>query len=91
MKTLNLNPATMKSNLPEPNFHFSAYPLKALNLPEDVSQTYLHIYSRINKSNRRNTQSKVMPMTDAYKKPGKNNLQTDHIEERESDWFASYE
>ena len=93
MKSPSNNPNAMKDNHP-PNFYFSAYPLKALNLPEE-KKAYLHIYKRENKNNRALVHSKILPMTlaaheEAVKK-SKEKIQPDNIEERESEWFANYE
>ena len=85
----------MKNN-PRPNFYFSAYPLKALNLPEE-KKPYLHIYKREIKSNRPAVHSKVLPMSLAsYEKAVKEfneaiQKQPDNIDQRETEWFASYE
>lgn len=93
----------MKSNN-EPKFYFSAYPLKVLNLPEEDKKSYLHIYHDKNGHINRSGRSKVLPMINPYKQslavtnnhenpklqPVKKN-QPDHVEERDSEWFASYE
>ena len=96
MKTLFKNSGTMKNNH-QPIFYFSAYPLKALNLPEDEKKTYLHIYKRENNTGRKQVGLKVLPMTFADHERAVNEsknvktIQPDNIEDRESDWFASYE
>lgn len=85
----------MKSNI-QPNFYFSAYPLKALNLPEEEQNNYLHIYSKSDGHIKNPGRSKVLPMIHPYKKSeidqaaGKKN-QTDTIVERDTEWFANYE
>lgn len=97
MKSLPGNPRAMKSNQRRASFYFSAYPLKALNLPEEEQKAYFHIYKKQDKIIKRSVSSKVLPMINAYKMPATEsssaikNSQPDHIEERESDWFASYE
>lgn len=97
MKLFLKNPATMKNIHREPDFYFSAYPLKALNLPEDEKKTYLKIYSGTDKCKKRSVNSKILPMVNPYpdykltKSKEIKNKSTDQIEERETDWFASYE
>lgn len=93
---LTLNPYTMKSNF-HPKFYFSAYPLKALNLPEEEEKSYLHIYHDSDGHINRAGSSKVLPMINPYK-AATANIQavaktdpTDHVEERDTEWFASYE
>ncbi len=99
MKLPSLNPVTMK-NVHQPNFYFSAYPLKALNLPEPEKKTYLRISRDTDGYINFSRNSKVFPMINPYMekntKPLINNSaakinQPDNIEERESEWFASYE
>ncbi len=92
-----MNPTTMKSNQPQTNFFFSAYPLQAFNLPAEEKRTYLHFYKPEDKGLKRLPDSKVLPVINACDDPQlkksaeEKNFQTDHIEESESDWFASYE
>ena len=87
----------MKNNQRKIRFYFSAYPLKALNLPEEEHKAYFHIYKKQDKIIKRSVSSKILPMIPAYKETALENStvvkteQPDHIEERESDWFASYE
>ncbi len=87
----------MKNDLPQSAFYFSAYPLKALNLTEAERKSYLHIYTKSDKNIKRSLRSKVLPMINPYKASDTEktteikNIQTDQIEERENDWFASYE
>lgn len=87
----------MKNIIPKSTFYFSAYPLKALNLSDAEKKSYLHIYTNSDKSIKRTINSKVLPMVNPYidqktetTKEKKINP-PDHIEERENDWFASYE
>ena len=47
MKLSLKNPSTMKSP-GQPNFYFSAYPLKVLNQQEPEKKSYLHIYTKSN-------------------------------------------
>jgi len=88
----------------EPKFYFSAYPLKALNLPEEDKKSYLHIYHDENGHINRAGRSKVMPMINPYKESSaindgakariqaaKKNNKHDNIQERDAEWFASYE
>lgn len=96
MKISFKNPNAMNINH-HPNFYFSAYPLKVLNLPEE-KKSYLHIfYKRENKNKKLLVNAKVLPMTlaahdEAVKNSKeKQNTQPDNIEERDNDWFASYE
>jgi hypothetical protein len=97
MKILSENPNAMKSNQRQAKFYFSAYPLKALNLPGDEQKAYFHVYKKQDKIIKRSVSSKVLPMIDAYKESLSEdsievkNAQPDHIEDRESEWFASYE
>ena len=44
MKLLLKNPPTMKSP-GQPNFYFSAYPLKVIKEQETEKKSYLHIYT----------------------------------------------
>lgn len=103
MKHLSVNPITMKSKN-EPKFYFSAYPLKALNLPEENKKSCLHIYHDKNGHINRAGRSKVLPMINPYKESivihdgakarmqaAKKNNKHDNIQERDSEWFASYE
>lgn len=92
MKLSTLNPTAMKGKIHQPNFCFSAYPLKALNLPEAEHKSYLHIYRNSDGSISRAGNTRILPMMQAVKKEAavKKN-QPDHIEHRDSEWFASYE
>lgn len=98
MKLSSINPIAMK-DFHQPNFHFSAYPLKALNLPEGENKTYLRI-SRNGDGHIKYVEStKVFPMINPYKeknskplvKNTNKNIQEDKVEERESEWFSNYE
>ena len=97
MKLLSKNPPTMKSSS-QPNFYFSAYPLKVLNQQEPEKKSYLHIYSKPKDKKKYAEGLKVLPMVNPYTKKDEARLQNvtrqnqpDNIEERDSDWFASYE
>lgn len=87
----------MKSILPQRTFYFSAYPLKALNLSEAEKKSYLHVYTKSDKSIKRPVNSKILPMVNPYPELKKENRinkiekSKDQIEERENDWFANYE
>ena len=87
----------MKSSS-QPNFYFSAYPLKVLNQQEPEKKSYLHIYSKPKDKKKYAEGLKVLPMVNPYTKKEEARLQNvtrqnqpDNIEERDSDWFASYE
>lgn len=95
MKQPLLKSTTTMKPKPEPNFFFSAYPLKALNLPETEKKTYLHIYRNKDGQVKKAGTTKILPMVNPYKesiekKEVKKN-QPDTIEHREADWFSSYE
>ena len=45
MKLLLKNPTTMRSQ-GQPNFYFSAYPLKVIKEQDAEKKSYLHIYTR---------------------------------------------
>ena len=92
----------MKNTIPQSTFYFSAYPLKALNLSEAEKKSYLHIYTKSDKSLKQSINpitigSKVLPLINPYPEHKMENAvevkikPSDHIEDRESDWFASYE
>jgi hypothetical protein len=87
----------MKNILPRSTFYFSAYPLKALNLSDAEKKSYLHIYSKSDKSTKRSLHSKILPMVNPYLEVKKEkivevkNKLNDRIEEMDSDWFANYE
>ena len=79
----------------EPNFYFSAYPLKALNLPATEKKTYLHIYRNKDGEIKAGGRVKIVPMAlpkkeTAVVKPIKK-VDTDSVDHREADWFSNYE
>ena len=99
MKLSIKNPLTMKTP-GQPNFYFSAYPLKVIkDQPESEKKSYLHLYSRSRDKKRYAEGLKILPMVNPYSKKDEARLmgslekrdQSDHVEERDSDWFASYE
>ena len=98
MKPLLKNPSTMKSQ-GQPNFYFSAYPLKVIKEQEVEKRSYLHIYTTPNGKKKYAKGLKILPMVNPYSKKDEVRLlqslnkqtQPDNVEERDSDWFASYE
>ena len=99
MKLSLKNPPTMKAP-GQPNFYFSAYPLKVIKKEtESEKKSYLHIYSRSRGKKKYAEGLKILPMVNPYSKKDEarlmrsldNRNQPDNIEERDSDWFASYE
>lgn len=98
MKLLSPNPSLMKSSS-RPNFYFSAYPLKVLDQQEPEKKPYLHIITK--PKNKRNVResSNILPMVNPYSAKDEARLSEnlkkynhkDNVEERDSDWFASYE
>lgn len=94
MKNTFKKPTAMKNFNRLPEFNFSAYPLKALNLPAEEKKSYLHIYKKQSKT-KPLFHARILPMTlsqhEQAVKEYKENKQNDNMEERESDWFASYE
>ena len=98
MKLLLPNPPTMKNPV-KSTFYFSAYPLKVLNQKETEKKSYLHIYTKPRGKKKYAESLKVLPMVNPYTKKDEvrlaNNFnkhnQPDNLEERDSDWFASYE
>ena len=81
-----------------PNFYFSAYPLKVLNQHEPEKKSYLHIYTKPQGKKKYAESLKVLPMVNPYTEKEEAKLQDltkphrpDHVEHRDSDWFASYE
>ena len=98
MKLSSTKPFTMKTP-GQPNFYFSAYPLKALNQQEPEKKSYLHIITKPNGKKKYAESLKVLPMVNPYNQNDETRLlqnvikQThpDRVEERDSDWFASYE
>ena len=62
------NPAVMKSKS-EPSYAASAYPLKALRLPEnDKKSNYLHIITKQGEKKKYAELSHVLPMINPYTK-----------------------
>jgi hypothetical protein len=98
MKLLLKNPPIMK-NPAQPNFYFSAYPLKVLNQQEPEKKSYLHIYSKSRGKKKYAEGLKILPMVNPYTQKDEAKLlqdlnkqtRPDNVEERDSDWFASYE
>ena len=98
MKLSIKNPTTMKSQ-GQPNFYFSAYPLKVIKGQEVEKKSYLHIYSRSGNKKKYAEGLKILPMVNPYSKKDEvrllqninKQIQPDNVEERDSDWFASYE
>jgi hypothetical protein len=98
MKLSSKNPITMKS-FSQPNFYFSAYPLKAIGKSEPETKSYLHIRTRRDGKVKYAEGLKVLPMVNPYSEKEemkltekiKKQIQPDHVEERDSEWFASYE
>ncbi len=83
----------------QPNFYFSAYPLKVIKDQETEKKTYLHIYTRPSDKKKYSEGLKILPMVNPYSQKDEARLlqslntitQPDNVEERDSDWFASYE
>jgi hypothetical protein len=83
----------------QPNFYFSAYPLKVIEQQEPEKKPYLHIYTKPNRKKKYAESLKVLPMVNPYTEKDEVRLtqnlnrhnQPDNVEERDSDWFASYE
>ena len=98
MKLLLKNPPTMKSS-GQPNFYFSAYPLKVIKGSDNEKKSYLHIYTRPSGKKKYADGLKILPMVNPYSQKDEARLlqnlnkqtQQDNVEERDSDWFASYE
>ena len=98
MKLSIKNPSTMKSP-GQPNFYFSAYPLKVLNQQEPERKSYLHIITKQRGKKKYAEGLKVLPMVNPYTQKDEARLmqnvtrqiQPDNVEDRDSDWFASYE
>ena len=97
MKALPKKPSTMKTP-GQPNFYFSAYPLKVLKDADTENKSYLHIYSRSRNKKKYAEGLKILPMVNPYSKKDEDRLmqnlnqkQPDNVEDRDSDWFASYE
>ena len=83
----------------QPNFYFSAYPLKVIKEQEAEKRSYLHIYTNPESKKKYAEGLKILPMVNPYSKKDESRLlqslnkqtQPDNVEERDSDWFASYE
>ncbi|HMK16648.1 MAG TPA: hypothetical protein VK492_00495 [Chitinophagaceae bacterium] len=83
----------------QPNFYFSAYPLKVIKEQESEKKSYLHIYTNPKSKKKYAEGLKILPMVNPYSKKDEVRLlqnlnkqnQPDNVEERDSDWFASYE
>jgi len=83
----------------QPNFYFSAYPLKVIKEQEAEKKSYLHIYTNPKSKKKYAEGLKILPMVNPYSKKDEVRLlqnlnkqtQPDNVEERDSDWFASYE
>ena len=83
----------------QPNFYFSAYPLKVIKEQEPEKKSYLHIYTNPKSKKKYAEGLKILPMINPYSKKDEARLlqslnkqiQPDNVEERDSDWFASYE
>ena len=83
----------------QPNFYFSAYPLKVLNQQEPEKKSYLHIVTKPSGKKKYSEGLKVLPMVNPYSAKDEARLSQnlnnynhkDNVEERDSDWFASYE
>jgi len=98
MKLSIKNPPTMKTP-GQPNFYFSAYPLKVIKGSETEKKSYLHIYTKARDKKKYAEGLKILPMVNPYSKKEETRLmqnlhiqnQPDNVEERDSDWFASYE
>lgn len=91
-------PTAMKSFI-QPNFYFSAYPLKAISKEVEEKKSYLHIITKRNGKVKYSENLKVLPMVNPYDKKEETRLSNlvnkhshqDKIEDRDADWFASYE
>jgi hypothetical protein len=83
----------------QPNFYFSAYPLKVIKGSDAEKKSYLHIYSGSRSKKKYAEGLKILPMVNPYSKKDETRMvqnlkmqnQPDNVEERDSDWFASYE
>ena len=98
MKLSIKNPPTMKSQ-GQPNFYFSAYPLKVIKEQEVEKTSYLHIFTKPSNKKKYAEGLKILPMVNPYSQKEEARLlqsvnkqtQPDNVQERDSDWFASYE
>jgi hypothetical protein len=85
----------MKSSA-QSSLYFSAYPLKALKLPEAEQSSYLHISSKATDKKRFNSRLFVMPMADPYREEESNEAiertnHSDKIQSFDAEWFNNYE
>ena len=70
-----------------------------LNQQEPEKKSYLHIYTKSRDKKKYSEGLKILPMVNPYTSKDEVRLmetfnkqtQTDNMEERDSDWFASYE
>jgi hypothetical protein len=98
MKLLTQKPFTMKTP-GQPNFYFSAYPLKVLNQKEPEKKSYLHVYTSPKGKKKYAEGLKILPIVNPYSGQDEATLlkneikqnQPDNVDVRDSDWFASYE
>ena len=98
MKLSIKKPPTMKTP-GQPNFYFSAYPLKVIKDSGTEKKSYLHIYTGSRDKKKYAEGLKILPMVNPYSKKEEARLmqsvnkqnQPGNVEERDSDWFASYE
>lgn len=87
----------MKSKSTQANFYFSAYPLKVLNVPDSEKKSYLHIYRNKDGEVKKTGRLKVLPMVNPYNDSFFAKSETvkgepkDSVENRDAEWFASYE
>ena len=83
----------------QPHFYFSAYPLKVIKEQESEKKSYLHFYTNPKSKKKYAEGLKILPMVNPYSKKDEARLlqsvnkqiQQDNVEERDSEWFASYE
>ena len=98
MKLSIINPATMKK-FTEPNFCFSAYPLRVLKQNETDNKSFLHIHTSKHGLKKYVVNAKVFPMINPYpvnaaeqtKNRIANRQDPDSVQERDAEWFSSYE
>ena len=79
----------------EPNFYFSAYPLKALNLPATEKKTYLHIYRNKDGEVKAGGTTKILPMVLPKKEvitpKQQKKWPPDTIDQKDAEWYNNYE
>lgn len=98
MKLSMQNPSTMKAP-GQPNFYFSAYPLRVIEKQEPQKKSYLHIITKSTGKKKYADGLKIHPMKNPYSAKDEQRLSAivnkythiDNVEERDSEWFASYE